>query len=320
MKNSLLRRREEHRFGAKVRNTEVPAPLFVLGHWRNGTTHLHNLLCIDRRFAFPNTYQVCFPHTFLSTEAKTSRRMAFFLPKHRPMDNVEWNFGSPQEDEFALCVASRMSPCMSWVFPRRRARFEKYLTFREVAAGDLGEWKAAFEVFLKKLTLRHGRPLILKSPPHTGRLRILLGLFPDAKFVHIRRNPYVVFQSSKRAFQVNCDWNGLQIPRPNDFDDWVLRQYKEMYDAFFEERGLLRERQLCEIAFEGLEADPVGQVKNVYDALDLPDFRVVQPELAQYVASVAGYEKNAFQELPPELRSRIAKEWSHSFREWGYPL
>ena len=88
MKNSLLRRREEHRFGAKVRDTEVPAPLFVLGHWRNGTTHLHNLLCIDRRFAFPNTYQVCFPHTFLSTEAETSRRMALFLPKHRPMDNV----------------------------------------------------------------------------------------------------------------------------------------------------------------------------------------------------------------------------------------
>ena len=26
------------------------APTFILGHWRSGTTHLHNLLCQDRRF------------------------------------------------------------------------------------------------------------------------------------------------------------------------------------------------------------------------------------------------------------------------------
>ena len=32
----------------------TPSPLFVLGIWRSGTTHLHNLLARDERFAFPN--------------------------------------------------------------------------------------------------------------------------------------------------------------------------------------------------------------------------------------------------------------------------
>ena len=44
------------------------APLFILGIWRSGTTHLHNLFAQDDRFAFANNYQVCFPRTFLTME------------------------------------------------------------------------------------------------------------------------------------------------------------------------------------------------------------------------------------------------------------
>src|SRR4051812_49538726 len=37
--NSVLRRIEDLRWGASVRDAEVLPPLFVLGHWRSGTTH-----------------------------------------------------------------------------------------------------------------------------------------------------------------------------------------------------------------------------------------------------------------------------------------
>ena len=67
VQNSVLRLGENWRFGARVRDTVVPPPLFLLGHWRQGTTHLHNLFATDDRFAFPNTYQALYPHTFLST-------------------------------------------------------------------------------------------------------------------------------------------------------------------------------------------------------------------------------------------------------------
>ena len=38
--------------------------------------------------------------------------------------------------------------------------------------------------------------LLLKSPVHTARVRILKRLFPDAQFVYIHRNPYDVFRSA----------------------------------------------------------------------------------------------------------------------------
>jgi len=47
----------EKKFDNDIANTKVPPPLIVLGIWRSGTTHLHNLLSKDDRFAFPTTYQ-----------------------------------------------------------------------------------------------------------------------------------------------------------------------------------------------------------------------------------------------------------------------
>ena len=42
-------REERRRFGSIVEKTTVERPLFILGHYRNGTTHLQNLLAVDDR-------------------------------------------------------------------------------------------------------------------------------------------------------------------------------------------------------------------------------------------------------------------------------
>ena len=106
--NSLVRHWERLRYGGAIAGTPVHPPLFILGIWRSGTTHLHNLLAKDDRFAFPNTYEVLYPHTFLTTEPIGSRVMQWMMPPTRPMDNVRSGIGEPQEDEFAL-VASGLS-------------------------------------------------------------------------------------------------------------------------------------------------------------------------------------------------------------------
>ena len=320
LQNSVFRGYEQWRYDPKLKDVAVQPPLFLLGHWRNGTTHLHNLLTVDERFAFANNYQAFFPHSFLSTEAFASRLLAFFLPKRRPMDNIEWDMRSPQEDEFALCVASGESPCMGWAFPQRQEHYNRYLTFRDVSAGELARWQEAFVLFLKKLTWKYGRPLVLKSPPHTCRIRLLLELFPRAKFVHIHRNPYAVFPSGKRTFQVNFELHRLQRPRPDRLNEWVLRQYRKMYEVFFEERRLIPEGNFVEVRFEHLEEDPLGQLRRVYEVLGLPDFGLIEPALRRYVDSIAGYTKNKFPDLPTALRNRIAEEWRPCFQEWGYPV
>jgi hypothetical protein len=317
--NSLFHWCENWRYGSKVKNVAVLPPVFLLGHWRNGTAHLHNLVTDDQRFAFPNTFQSLFPNTFLTTEALNSRVIDFFLPKRRPMDNVEWSMRSPQEDEFALCISSLKSPYMSSVFPQRREQYDKHLTFRDVSNTEIAQWQAAFVLFLKKLTWKYRRPLVLKSPPHTCRIKLLLQSFPEAKFVHIHRDPFAVFQSTRKMLQVNLEMHRVQRPRQDDLDKQILQQYRTMYDAFFEERRLIPEGHFHEVGFEQLEQDPVGQVRGIYDALDLPDFAPAEPALRRYVDSIAGYQKNEFPTLPSELRVRIAKAWRPCFDEWRYP-
>ncbi|HEY54214.1 MAG TPA: sulfotransferase, partial [Caldilineae bacterium] len=196
LRNSRFKRKEDEQFGEEVEKAETKPPLFVLGHWRSGTTLLHSLLIQDERFTYPNLFQVTFPHIFLSMAEVVERQMAREEAERRAMDNVQVTYNSPGEDEFALAVLSLRSPTLAWMFPRREQHYDRYLTFQDVSAEEVAIWKASFIDFLKKLACCDARPPVLKSPPHTARIRLLLEMFPDARFVHISRHPHQVFRST----------------------------------------------------------------------------------------------------------------------------
>jgi len=319
--NSIHRFREERQFAEAVAATAVPPPLFVLGHWRTGTTHLHNLLALDTdQFACANTYQVVNPHTFLSTEEVNSRRFAWMVPDRRPMDNMRLSFQAPQEDEFAPCLMSLRSLYLGVSFPRREDHYARYLTFRGVPAAEVDAWKSAFLLFLRKLTFKYQKPLVLKSPPHTARIRMLLELFPGARFVHIHRDPLDVFRSFRHYFDTAGWHTYLQRPDVGAIDDRILGRYTALHDAFFAERDLIPKGQFHEMSFADLERDPVGQLRHTYDTLGLEGFERLAPKLEREVAALTGYRKNVFPPLDPALQRKVVRAWRRSFEEWDYPL
>jgi omega-hydroxy-beta-dihydromenaquinone-9 sulfotransferase len=316
--NSVQARIERWRFGRQIEAACVEAPLFILGHYRSGTTHLHNLLALDARFAAPTFFQAFNPHTFLSAERWGAPVVDRMIARRRYQDEMALSAGAPSEDEFALCAMTGLSPYLAWCFPDDGAAYDRYLTFRDAQESEVAHWGRALTTFLKKVTLRNGRPLVLKSPPHTARVRLLLRLFPDARFVHIHRNPYVVFRSTKRMIRSLQPLYHLREGPAQDGDDRIIRVYTEMYDAFFEERSLIPEGRLCEVGFEDLERAPVEVIRSIYEVLGLPGFESLQPRLENYLGSIAGYRKNRHEELPEPLRRRIAQEWGRSFDEWKY--
>jgi len=318
--NSRLRRREQREFGPRLAGVRIHPPVFVLGHWRNGTTLVHNLLCLDPQFAYPNLFQISHPHTCLSREAAVEKALGNAPPRKRPMDNMEITFRSPGEDEGALSVLCLYSPVLAWVFPRHQDEYDRYLTFRGVPAAETEAFKAALIEFLKKLTWRYDRPIVLKSPTHTARVRMMLELFPQARFIHVHRNPYVVFKSTRKLFETAVPASYLQRPRPGQVDEGILRRYALMYEAFFEDKPLIPPGQFCEIRFEDLERDMPGQMARVYRELRLPGFEAALPKIEAYVAAHVGYKKNEFKPLPEADRLKVAQAWRRCFQEWGYPV
>ncbi len=320
--NTAYSRREEHLYGAAIDETRVTeAPIFVVGHHRSGTTHLHNLLALNSlQFASPSTYQAAFPFSFLCSEKVLSTLVAPLLLKKRPMDNMPLSLQQPQEDEFALSLASLCSPYLSFAFPRHYDRYAGYLTFADVPAETIERWQKTLAWFVKKLTYKHQRRLVLKSPYHTARIRLILEVFPAARFVHIYRNPYTVFLSFRHMLQVLPGYMCLQNPDAAFTDDRIVGHYAAVYDRFFQDRAAIPGDQLYELSFEALEQDPAGQVRAIYDRFELPGFDSVEPRLRRYLASIAGYQKNRYPPIPPLLRKRLAAAWRQSFDTWGYPV
>lgn len=263
---------ESKRYDREIAAVELPAdPIFILGHWRSGTSLLHELLALDtEHLAYPNTFQTMSPKTFLLTEKLWTQWFAGLVPEQRPMDNMSIGFESPQEDEFALSLVAGKSYYMAFSFPQAEAYYERYLTLQNVSSEERQQWQETLQWLLRKLTLKYRRQLVLKSPPHTARIRLLLELFPRARFIHIHRHPYRVFQSMQRYFATAGWLSYLQKPNLQAIDTGILRRYKILYDAYFEQKDLIPAGQFCDVRFSDLEQDPIRQLKTIYHTLDLP--------------------------------------------------
>ncbi|MEZ6091758.1 MAG: sulfotransferase [Pirellulaceae bacterium] len=315
--NSVFAALELIRFRSAWQAVSVQPPLFILGHYRHGTTHLHNLLSLDDRFGFPNMFQVSYPNTFLTTEALSSVIANFFVPLKRPFDNVPLGMSVPYEDEIAMVSAARVSPYLSLVFPRRISYYDGHLSLQNASVDDISRWQNALLTFFQKLTLKHNKPLVIKSPPHTARIPLLLEMFPEAKFVHICRNPYDVYQSTMKMVTIGSRWTRLQTDAV-DLRRRTISTYREMYDAYFDDRELIPSGNLHEMSFEDLQERPIDEIERMYRRLGLPEFFEVEHRLRDYLRSIASYERNRFSPLDERDAALIRSEWSRSFGEWGY--
>lgn len=294
-------------------------PLFVLGHWRSGTTLLHELLIRDPRNVYPTTFECFAPHHFLVTEAWITPLIGWLLPKKRPMDNVATGWDRPQEDEFALCSLGIPSPYRSWCFPKHGPVDPEWLTLDGVSQEDRRRWMEALRRFVGALCLKRSGRVVLKSPPHTARVRTLLEAFPDARFVHISRDPLSLFPSTVRLWKSLCDVQSLQAHQTHY--DWieeeVFSNLERMYAAYERDRELVPPGRLAELRYEDLVANPMDALRGVYEQLSLGDFAPAEPGVEAYLAEERDYKTNRYQ-LPDDVRDRVMQRWGDYARRWGY--
>jgi len=317
--NMVLRWVEHGLYGTRIRDTKLVAPpIFVLGHWRTGTTLLHELLVLDSRFTSPTTLQCVSPCHSLLTENLFKTYGSFLVPDKRPMDNMAVGWDRPQEDEFALCLLGEPSTYADLAFPNRPPVYPGSLDLSGLTRPQLKRWKHTFRRFLHMLTFRDARRLVLKSPPHTARVRVLLEMFPDARFVHIVRDPYVVFSSTVKLWKSLIQKHCLQTLRDESgIREKVFREFRVIHDRLEEAKPLIPAGHFHEVRYEELVKDTAGEMRKLYAALQLEGFDVYRPKLDEYLQRNAGYETNKFQ-MSDADRTEVTARWGDVIRRYGY--
>jgi hypothetical protein len=297
------------------------SPIFIVGHWRSGTTLLHQLLCRDPAFGYVSTFQTIAPEWFLTCGRTVESWLARAIPSTRMMDNMRLNLDDPQEEEFAMAEMSPFSFYHQWSFPRNaREYFDKYAMFHNVPDSVVCNWKKAYLRILHKATFNSGgKQLVIKNPINTARIETLLEMFPNAKFVHIYRNPYTVFLSTRHFFRCVLGSTQLQAANQDEIEANILYFYEQMMRRFLDEKRLIPQGNLVELRFEEFEAQPLDGLRQVYDGLRLPGFDAAEDRFRDHLASLAGYRKNRY-DLSDDVIRKVEEHWGFAIDRWGYKV
>lgn len=316
--NSIAEPFSEARFRRQLREPpRTDPPLFIIGHWRSGTTLLHELLMLDERFCCPNTYQCFAPGHFLLTESVVTAAIGWMIPAKRPMDDVVAGWDRPQEDEFALVNMGAPSPYLRMAFPLTVPPGSAALDLASLTPEALDRWRGTFRRFLSRLAVRDPRRPVLKSPPHTARMAVLAEMFPGARFLHVVRNPFVVFPSTMRLWRSLHAVQGMQVDDGSRLEEEVFTAFETMYAAFERDRPTLPAGSLHEVRYEALVADPVGRLEEAYAALGLGRFADVRPALERHAAAMKRYRTNTYHH-DPRIVEGIRSRWGSFLDRYPY--
>ncbi|MBM3435461.1 MAG: sulfotransferase [Bacteroidetes bacterium] len=310
---ALFKRMERGRYGHLLEKFPVPDdPVIIIGHWRTGTTFLHQLMNLDPNLAAPTVFQVSIPDSFLVSKKYYQPIMTAMISSVRPMDNVKLGIDEPQEDEYALYKLTLDSPLNDLIFPKTNKYFLK--RFENFDPADKAAWQKAIKEFCRKLAFESKKRIVMKNPFHSMRILLLRETFPNARFVHIHRHPYKVVPSTINMWNIVGTQNILKGKwvKPNVEDVSVVLD--RMLDKIRTDLAILPSEVYCEVNFDDLDTDPVNELKKVYKAVGLEYTQEFESNVRQFLHDLGDYKKNTYVLTEDEkelIRTRLASHFYH---------
>jgi hypothetical protein len=302
-------------------------PIFIIGHWRSGTSILQYLLGCDPQFGYLNKFEAVFPEVFLGSE-RFLKSLAQKIPQSfnltkdaRDMSiNLEWD--SPSEIEIAL--ATMISPTsLHWghIFPQQSDEyFNKYLFLTTASEAEITQWKRDYAHLIKKISLKNGgRQVLVKSPANTSRIKKLLELYPKARFIYLHRNPYDIFYSSQKLWRTLIDNLALQDFSQQQIEEKIVAVYKELLYHYMEQRLCIPEGQLVEIRFENFAARPLEHLFRIYDQMKINGFDDAEQHFRSLLEHEINLKSNRY-DYDSDVIKWLNKEWQFAFDEWNYAM
>ena len=295
-------------------------PVFILGHYRSGTTFLQRMFIQDKRFGYTSIFQTVLPEIMLTTEKaltpfldKFCRTFRIRNPFHRII--MEWKEFPGEEDVGMTALLRYTGSQWGQLFPRSYEQyFDDYVLLQQ--PDQVENWKEDYLYFLKKVSLQNkDKALVLKNPPNTARIKVLLELFPNAKFIHISRNPFEVFSSTRRLLMVIDRHYRVGQKSKKSMEELILYSYAAIMDQYLTQKHLIPEQNLVEIAYEDFIQDPVNAMRLIYERLGLFEFNSCEPAMIEFANQQKEYKKLNHQ-LDNETLRLIEQNWARHIEYW----
>jgi hypothetical protein len=261
-------------------------PLFIIGFWRSGTTLLHSMLCQDKRAGYVTTFQGVFPNLVLTQKKWLKKFTNTILPKNRPFDGYAMDMDFPQEEDFAMMSLQPRSIYKMFYFPRDyNDIYNKELHFEDLPETERNHWKKKYRSLIyKSMKNTGGVRFISKNPCNIFRVRTLMKIYPDARFIFIYRNPYSVVESLYRFANEVLPGSELQhleggIPR-----EYFARLYRDSLHEYLNVRKTIKPGHLIEIRYEDFKNNPLGIIKDIYSKFNMPGIKEALPRMESYLS------------------------------------
>lgn len=295
-------------------------PLFILGHWRSGTTLLHNMLTKDPSAAYMTTYQALFPNN-LSSKWLFKTLMRINMPDKRPSDGVKLSIDFPQEDEFSFSNCQPNAYYNFFYFPKRyKTYYENSVYHKNLTEKEIKFWYKTYDTLLKKAAINtKGERVIFKNPVNTARIDKILKLYPDAKFLYIYRNPITVFHSTQRFLQQLYPTLWFHKVEKSFINKMIFEVYELLMNDYLEQKSMIPPGNLMELRFEEFEQNPLKEIEKIYSELLKEDFSAVQHYFSDYFKSQKDHKKNKYLVDAAEVET-IRKHWRKYIDMYNYDL
>lgn len=264
--------------------------IFVMGFWRSGTTLLHELLAAGPRMAAPRTWQCMNPSGFRIVAPPAAGAAVA-----RPMDAILVDALSPQEDEFALLARGAPSVYRAWLDPRRWEELLPALEQDTWLALPESQWLADWRRFLGWCMPDAAEHLVVKSPNHVFRLKALHGVWPQARFVWVLRDPADTWQSNRKMWRAMTAMYALWEGRAEDLDQLLFKAMSEYANAL----EWAADHPMIFLPFDHLTANTAEVLRALTTRLQLGPWESWLPLLQRRLSESAQYRQESYQAAPP---------------------
>ena len=297
-----------------AKKEDVKQPVFIVGHFRSGTTYVHDALNGLDALVAPRMIDCLYPYLNKYFKFILAPILKKALPETRLMDKMKVAWDAPQEEEFALSLMT-LDTSVSFLYaPKSNS---KNLNSSVLLGDDRvkSKWLKTHLKFARKLqSMNKGKTLVFKSPSNTSRIKELLEIYPDAKFIHIVRNPIDVIPSTLNLYKKLLPEFSLQDESQIDLDEFVFSFYEQMMSKYLRTKGELNSTQLFELKYEEFVEQPIENLEKAFQQLNIP---IDVYSLTPFFASRKSFSRNKF-EMEKGLKASITSRCIEVFENYNY--